>query len=90
MLCVRIRKLKVLCIDTNCIYGQNIRGKSILVGDDTGVGENDRIRLFSDPDLVEAAANCRRVSIDGTFKGSSKKITLHNTETNDAKNATRL
>ena len=60
-------------IDTDCIYGQNIRGESILVGDDPGIGENDRILLFSDPDLVEAAANCRRVNIDGTFKGGSQQ-----------------
>ena len=45
-----------------------MRGGSLIMGEDQGRDENDRILLFSDPELVEASANCRRLNINGTFR----------------------
>ena len=41
---------------------------NIVVGDDIGVNDNDRIILFSTPAQIKAASEVSRLNIDCTFK----------------------
>ena len=45
-------------------------GRSIVLGDNPGVGENNRILLLSRPEVLEAAPSVRYAGMNCTFKAS--------------------
>ena len=51
-------------------YTKNGRGESIIVGDDPGTHENDRIITMSSPRLLKELGRAKRLNIDATFKSS--------------------
>ena len=62
-------------IDVAGSYLNMPNGNSIVVGDDQGTGTNDRILLFSAPELVTMAGRTSRINIDCTFKCSPMNYT---------------
>ena len=57
-------------VNVDVEFTKNSRGESIVVGDDLGIGDNDRVLTFSTPKLLKALEKSRRLNIDCTFKAA--------------------
>jgi len=58
-------------ININCQFAVNRKGQNIVIGDDSGAGDNSRIILMSTPDLIKAASRASRGCADATFDSTA-------------------